>query len=55
MRGVLKALVTMELQLRGDLFLSLGSSDGGKNEINVLFSTRLVSNDTIVVEVTNNR
>ena len=55
MRGVLKALVTVELQLCGDLFLSLGCSDRGENEVNVLFSTCLVCNDTIVIEVTNDR
>ena len=55
MRSVLKALVTVELQLCSDLFLSLGSSDGGKNEIDVLFGSCFVCNDTIVIEISNDR
>ena len=54
MRGVLKALVTVEVQAPGDLFLSLGCSDRREHEIDILFSTRLVCNDTIVIEITNN-
>ena len=55
MRGVLKALVTVELQLCGDLFLSLGCSDRRKHEIDVLLSTRFVCDNTVIVKVTNNR
>ena len=51
----MKALVTVELQLCGDLFLSFGCSYGRKYEIDILFSTRLVSNNTVVIEVANNR
>ena len=51
----MKALVTVELQLCGDLFLSLGCSDRGKDEVDVLLCTSLVSNNTVVVEVANDR
>ena len=55
MRSVLKALVTVELQLCGDLFLSLGCSDRGENKVNILFGSGLVSNNTVVKKVTDNR
>ena len=55
MRSVLKPLVTVELHLCSDLFLSLGCSDGGKNKVGILFGTRLVCNDTVVIEVADNR
>ena len=51
----MKALVTVELQLCGDLFLSFGCSDRGKNKIDILLGARLVSNNTIVIEVANDR
>ena len=51
----MKALVTVELQLCGDLFLSFGCPDRGKNEVDVLLGARLVGNDTVVIEVTNDR
>lgn len=50
---MLKALVTVEIQVPSDLSLSLGYSDHGKYEIDILFSPRLVRNDTIVIEITN--
>lgn len=46
-------MVTVELQLCGDLFFPLGGSERGKNEIDVLFCPSLVGNDAVVVEVTN--
>ena len=48
-------MVTVELQLCGDLFFSLGCSDCRKNKIDILFSTSFVCNNTVVVEVTNDR
>ena len=55
MRSVLKALVTVELQLRSDLFFPLGSADRGKDKVNVLLGPRFVGNDAIVVKIADNR
>ena len=51
----MKALVTVELQLCGDLFFSLGRSDSGKNKVNVLLCAGLVRNNAIVVEISDDR
>ena len=45
----------MELQLCGDLFLSLGCSDCREDKIDVLFGTGFVCNNAIVIEVSNDR
>ncbi len=54
MRGVLKALVAVELQLRSDcLFLAHRSQvDGTQHQIHRLLGSSLVSYDAVVVEVT---
>lgn len=44
-----------ELQLCGDLFLSLGCSDCREDKIDVLLGTGFVCNNAIVIEVSNDR
>ena len=53
--SILKALVTVELQLRGDLFFSLCSSNGIQYQLRVLLRTGLIGNDAVIIEITNDR
>ena len=55
MRCVLKALVTVELQLCSDLFFLLGSTDGIQYEIDVLLGSGFVGNNAVVVQISDNR
>ena len=55
LRSVLKPLVTVELQLSSDLFLSLGSSDRIQDKIYVLNSWCFVCDYAAVIKVTYNR
>ena len=50
--SILKALVTVELQLCGDLFFSLCSADGIQYQLGTLFRSGFVGNDTVVIEIT---
>ena len=52
LRSILKALVTVELQLCSDLFISFGSTDCIQNKVDRLFCSGFVSNDAVVVQVT---
>ena len=51
MRCVLKALVTVELQLCSDIFFSPGFFDRTQNEVNVLFRASFVGDDTVVIQI----
>ena len=51
MRCVLKALVTVELQLCGDLLFFLGFSNCTQNKIDILFGAGLVGNNTVVIQI----
>ena len=46
-------MVTVELQLCSDLLISLGSTNGVKDKIDRLFCSSLVSNNAVVIEVSN--
>ena len=51
----MKALVTVELQLGSDLFFSLGGLDRIQHQIDVMLRAGLVSYDTVVIEITDDR
>ena len=51
----MKALVTVELQLCGDLFFFLSFSNCTQNEVYILFGAGFVSNDAIVEQISNDR
>jgi len=53
--SILKALVTVELQLCSDLFIPLGSTNGVKDKIDRLFCSGLVSDNAVVIEVSDYR
>ena len=53
MRCVLKALVTVELQLCGDLFLSLSRLDCFQNKLYILSCTCFVGNNTVIKQIPN--
>ncbi len=55
MRCVLSPLVTVQLQLLGDLFLFHGSFDSIQHKIYRLFRTGLVGNDTVVAQISDHR
>ena len=55
MRCILKALVTVELQLRSDFFFAFGCANGTKHKIDVLRCSCLVHHNTVVVQITNDR
>ena len=50
-----KALVTVELQLCSDLLISLGCANGIKDKIYRLFCSGFVSDNAVVVEVSDHR
>ena len=52
MRGVLKALVAVDMQLPGDPFLLLGIADGGKHESHGLMGSGFVGDKAAVKEAT---
>ena len=45
----------MELQLCSDLLISLGRTDRIENKVDVLFRSRLVGNDAVIIEVSDHR
>lgn len=51
----MKALVTMELQLCGDLFFSLCRADGIQHQLGTLLRTGLIRNNAVVIEITDDR
>ena len=51
----MKALVTVELQLCGDLFFSLCGADGIQHQLGTLLRTGLIRNNTVVIEITDDR
>ena len=57
LRGALKALVAVELQLCNDsLFLTLhGQANGVQNQTHCLFCSSLVSHNAVVVEIPDHR
>ena len=57
MRGILKPLVAVELQLCGDLLLFFADCqpDGVQDQIHCLLCPSLVSHNAVVVEVTDHR
>lgn len=55
MRGILEALVTVELQLRSDFFFSLGNFDCTQNKIYILLGSGFVGNNTVVVQISDDR
>ena len=55
MRCVLKALVTVELQLCSDIFFSLGFLDRAQYKVNILFRAGFVCDDAVVVQIPDDR
>ena len=51
----MKALVTVELQLCGDLFFSLCRADGIQHQLGTLLRTGLIRNNAVVIEITDDR
>ena len=51
MRGVLEALVTMDLQLCSDIFFFPGFFDRAQYKVNILFCAGFVCDDTVVVQI----
>ena len=51
----MKALVTVELQLCGDLFFSLCRADGIQHQLGTLVRTGLIRNNAVVIEITDDR
>ena len=51
--GILKALVTVELQLCGDFLFFLGCSNCRKHKVNILLCASLVSNNAVVIQIPN--
>ena len=53
--SILKALVTVELQLCSDLLISLSNTNGVKNKTDCLLCTGLVGDNAVVIEVADHR
>ena len=51
----MKALVTVELQLCGDLFFSLCRADGIQHQLGTFVRTGLIRNNAVVIEITDDR